>query len=130
MDIGDRIVAAGCPAPANVVAKEVASRYDPKVTDTIKTISCVGTSMQIYVSILASNPSGLSMNLEITSTNAELPSYMNIGQSVSRLSSTLGAPAAQDGNQITYNPDESEDTVTFSTKDGRIASVRWDWYIE
>lgn len=129
MEVGNRIVSHGCITMDNFEEKRV-NHYDPHVIDLIKTVRCDGVEMQIYVSTLASDPNGLPIHLKIEKPNSQLPTYMNVGQSVSRLLATLGQPAAQNDREITYNPDESEDSVTFSIQGDRIKSIRWDWYIE
>lgn len=130
MSLGDRMFRFGCPVATTVVEEKVTNRHEPSVTDIIKTISCDGIEMGIYVGVLASDPSGLPIYLEVRKPSARLPRYMNIGESMRGLVDVLGKPSEQNDHAITYYSGESEDSVTFSVHEGRITSVRWDWYID
>lgn len=127
-DLGDRLFRSGCPSVTAIVEKKVTNQHDPSVTDTIKTISCDGLEMQIYIGVTASDPNGLPIYLEVLKPNATLPRYMNIGESRRGLVAVLGKPSKQKDHAITYYMGESYDSVTFSVYEGRIKSVRWDWY--
>lgn len=128
--LGDQLFQLGCPSVTAVVETKVTNRHEPSVTDTIKTISCDGLEMQIYVATLAHDPSGLPIYIEVLKPHAMLPQYMNIGESERGLVAVLGKPSEQKDHAITYYLSESYDSVTFSVFAGRIKSVRWDWYID
>lgn len=129
MELGDRMFRLGCPTAAAVVERKVTNRHEPSVTDTIKTISCDGLEMEIYVGVFVSDPNGLPIYLEVRRPDARLPRYMNIGESVRGLVAVLGKPSEQNDHAITYYTDETE-AVTFSVQEDRITSVRWGWYID
>ena len=130
MQIGSQLIESGCEKKKTVSTRTLPNRYDPSVIDTIKTIRCDGVEMEIYVSKLASDPKGLAVHVEITRRLPEIPSYLNVGSSISQLTSVLGKPTSQSGSTITYQPNESEDSVTFSVRNAQIESIYWAWYID
>ena len=130
MAIGDRIFHLGCPSTATVSERKVPNPHQPTVIDTIKTTSCDGIELSTYVSVLASNPTGLSIYIEVRKPNKELPRYMNVGEPLPGLIEALGKPFQQTAGSVTYRVDEVDDSVTFSVRDGQIQSVRWDWYLD
>ena len=130
MDVGNRMLRVGCPGTPTVIERKVANRHKPRVIDTIKTISCDGVEMGIYVGVLASDPNGLPIYLEVRKPNSGLPRYMSIGEPVRGLFDVLGKPSEQHARAMKYITSESGSSVTFGVHGDRIASVRWDWYID
>lgn len=130
MAIGNRIFQVGCPSTATVDERKVSNPHQPTVIDTIKTTSCDGIELSTYIGVLASNPTGLPIYVEIRKPHNELPKYMNVGEPLHGLMNVLGKPSEQNGGTVTYRVGELDDAVTFSVREGQIASVRWDWYLD
>jgi len=130
MSIGNRIFRLGCPSTAEVADRKVRNPHQPTVIDTIKTISCDGIELSTYIGALASDPTGLPIYVEVRRPHKELPSYMNVGESLRGLLDVLGKPSEQNNSSVTYRVGEVDDSVKFSVRDGRITSVRWDWYLD
>lgn len=130
MEIGRQIISSGCHGTSETTEEKVANRYNAKVADTIKTVSCSGIQMQIYMSPTASDPNGLGMNLSVSALVAQIPEKINIGQSIEQLVSVLGSPATKTAESITYYPGETDDTVTFVLEQNHVKSIRWSWYLE
>lgn len=130
MAIGDRIFHLGCPATATVTERKVPNPHQPTVTDTIRTTSCDGIELSSYVGVLASNPTGLPIYVEVRKPHKELPRYMNVGEPLPGLIEVLGKPSEQTVDSVTYRVGEVDDSVTFSVREGQIRSARWDWYLD
>ena len=130
MAIGDRIFRGGCTSAVTVAERKIPNPHQPTVIDTIKTTSCDGIELSTYVGVLASNPTALPIYVEIRKPHEELSRYMNVGQPVRGLVDVLGKPSEQNDNSVTYRVGEADDSVTFSVREGRITSVRWDWYLD
>jgi len=55
---------------------------------------------------------------------------MNVGEPLRGLFDVLGKPSEQNDSSVTYRAGEVDDSVKFSVREGRITSVRWDWYLD
>ena len=128
--VADPVLANPCTGGGRVTSELVNNVHVPNLVDRIETRRCPGVSVQTYISKAASDPSGLSMRLEITQPNRLLPKSVNIGQPVNLLLSHVGTPASTNGSTLVYSDSEGPDTVEFKIATGKIRSILWCWPID
>ena len=126
----DPVLATPCPGGGHVTSELVNNTHAPSLVDRIETRRCPGVSVQTYISKAASDPSGLSMRLEVTLPNRLLPGSVNVGQPVNLLLSRVGIPQSTNGGTLVYSDSEGPDTVEFKIANGKIRSILWCWPID
>jgi hypothetical protein len=121
----DPVLANPCPGGGDVTSELVNNVHVPNLVDRLETRRCPGVSVQTYISKAASDPSGLSVRLEVTQPNQLLPKSVNVGQPVSQLLSRLGTPGSTKGGTLIYSDSQGPDTVEFKVANGKIRSILW-----
>lgn len=129
LELGHQLLAQGC-QNASVTYKKVPNQHTSNLMDQIKVVRCDGLVSEIYQSVAASDPDGLPVYLELTRPHTFLPDYFNVGAEVSRVVDTMGLPNEQRPDVVKYVNLEGTDSVLLTVSNGRVVSIRWDWYVD
>jgi len=128
--LGERLARTICSgSPAKV--ESVRNWHIPGQTDRLETRQCAAGTSTLYRGQTTSNPDGLAIAVEIVTSGAGLPPYLEIGQPIQRALQRLGVPQEQTPGSATYGLSlESADTITLHQSAGRITSVQWAWMVD
>lgn len=128
--LGERLARSICPgAPTKV--EPVPNRHVPGQVDRLETRECATGSSTLYLGNTTSDPNGLALALEIRAQGMELPSHLEIGQSIGKTRRVLGPPQEQTSGSVTYGLGlEGINTITIRHAAGKVSSVQWAWVVD
>jgi hypothetical protein len=129
--IGRKLVEAPCVSPKLAKKLKVQNRHEIKVFDEVKVFKCTGLETKVYVSHISKQVSVLPVSLTLYAPVGAIPAKFQVGALATALTD-LGKADAAKRNTLRYvlPSEHGGDSITFTTENGRIKAINWNWDVD